>query len=66
MVLVAFKTTTGVRIQEFNYFNYAARTKIVPPTIPPFYEYTLMPGEQFNMDEGKRLEFSIVRVSPAN
>jgi hypothetical protein len=45
LVLVAIKTPDGIRINEFNYFNYAARTKIIPPATPSFYEVNLVAGE---------------------
>ena len=38
IVLVAVKTLAGIQVREYNYFNYAATTKIIPPTIPKFFE----------------------------
>jgi hypothetical protein len=47
------KTLTGIRINEFNYFNYAARTKIIPPTIPPFFEILISNVEEIVFAEGR-------------
>lgn len=55
VVLTVINTTTGMRVNEFRYSNFAARTKIVPPIVPAFNEVVVTNLEEFTFAEGRSI-----------